>query len=188
MNDGGPISPEFQATGLGFLDDARQVAGGNQGARARVGHQSATSQHSTQSADLGHDLRYRQSHVELDPAAFNLRDQVVVANVVCAGLAGDIGGFAVGEHQNAHLLAQTVGQDGDAANLLFGVAHVSVGAEMHLHGFVELGGGEFLHQVDGLSRLVNAVLRNTLGNGGVASAVLGHYRFSLVALLGTERR
>ena len=145
--------------GLGLLDDPGQVPGGDQGASARIGHQSAAAQDTTQPAYLGHYLRDRQSHVEFDPTTFHLSDQVVVANIVGAGLACDVGCFPVSKHQHPHLFTQTVGEHSDTANLLLSVAHVGVSAEMDLYGLVKLGGGQFLHQVDGFTRLVNTILR-----------------------------
>ena len=175
MDDSGAVGAKLQPSGFGFLYDFGQVAGWHQGAGARVGHQAAAPQNPPQPANFGHYLRDGQAHVEPQPAAFNLGDKVVVAHIVGAGLPGDVGGFAIGEHQHPYLLAQAVGQHGHAAHLLLGMAHVGVGAQVYFHSFIKLGRGQIFYQVDSLAGLVGAAFRHTLGHGVVTAAVFGHF-------------
>ena len=67
-----------------------------------------------------------------------------------------------------------MGQDSHIPHHLVGVAGVGAGAEVEFHGFVELGIGQLLEQVDGLPGGVSLVGRDFFGDAGVAAAVLGH--------------
>ena len=84
--------------------------------------------------DLAHHLRRGDGHVELEPAALDLGDHVVEADVVGAGLLGQTRAVAFGEDQDAHCLAQACRQQDGAAHLLVGVARVNAQADVHLDG------------------------------------------------------
>ena len=64
--------------------------------------------------------------------------QVVAADEVGAGLLGLLRLLALGEHGDGHRLAQAVGQEQRAAQLLVGVADVDAEAHVHLDRLVEL--------------------------------------------------
>ena len=95
--------------------------------------------------------------VEVGPAALDALDQVVAADEVGAGLLRVAGAFALGEDEHAYGLAEAVGQQRRAADLLVGVARVEAGAHVQLDGLVELGGRGLLGQVDRLLRRVGLV-------------------------------
>ena len=78
-----------------------------------------------------------EGHVELEPAGFDLLDQVLRADLVGAGAERLLGLLALGEDRDADLLAGAVGQDDRAADHLVGVARVDPEAEVDLDRGVE---------------------------------------------------
>ena len=87
-----------------------------------------------------------------------LRDDVVVAREVGAGLK--CGGYrlALGEDEDSHRLPHAVREHRDAPDLLVRVAGVRAGPQVELDGLVERRRGRLLDQGDGLFRLVFATL------------------------------
>ena len=65
-----------------------------------------------------------EGDVELEPARFDLLDQVLGADLVGAGAERLLGLLALGEHRDPDLLAGAVGQDDRAPDHLVGVAGV----------------------------------------------------------------
>ena len=78
------------------------------------------------------------------------------------------------EHCDAHGLAGAVGQRDGAADHLVGLAGVDAETERRLHGLVELRGGQRLHEVEGLDRVVELLTVEPLAGIRVLLAVLGH--------------
>src|SRR5690606_37362297 len=94
-------------------------------------------------------------HVEVRPAAFNLLDEVVAADIIRAGRSGSLCRLTFGEHEHALLLPQAVREHRRTADLLFGVPRVEARAQVELHRLVELRPRDCLRE---LNRFVNRVI------------------------------
>ena len=174
VDNGRAVGAVFQAAGFGFGNDPAQIPGLHHRAGAGIGHQAAAAQDAPQLADFGHNLRRRQAHLKIQPAALNAGDQVVIAHIVGPGLAGNFRALAAGKDQHPDLLAQAVRQHGHIPHHLVGVARVGAGSQVDFHRLVELGVSQFFEQVDGFPGGVRLIRIHPLGDFGVAAAVLGH--------------
>ncbi len=164
MHEGGAVEAKLDAAGLGLVDGLADVLALDDGAGAGAGHEAAGSEDLPEAADLAHYLLGGDGHIEIGPAVLDLLGQVVAADEVGAGVLGELGGLTLGEGQDAHLLAQAVGEDDVAPELLLGVTGVEVGAEVQLDGLVEGGEGGLFGQPDGLLGLIELVAVD-LGQG-----------------------
>ena len=79
----------------------------------------------------------RDGDVEVEPAALDLLDEVLAADLVGAGAQGLLGLLALGEDGDPDDLAGAVRQDDGAADHLVGVARIDAEAEVGLDGGVE---------------------------------------------------
>ena len=128
---------------------------GGDGAGLGVRHQATRAEHAAEAADLtGIRSGVAMATSKSMHAALDLRDEVVGADDVGAGVARASGGVAGGEHRDAHVLAGARRQRDGAAHHLVGLAGIDAEADGELDGLVELGRGERLHQLDRLGRLV----------------------------------
>src|SRR5699024_4652578 len=77
---------------LAALDVGHGLGGVHRdGAGLGVRHEAAGAEHTTQLAHLAHEVRRGHGRVEIGPAAGDLLDQLVVADLVGPGLAGGVG-------------------------------------------------------------------------------------------------
>ena len=100
--------------------------------------------------DFAHHVGGGDCGIEFHPAALDLLDDVVRPDVIGAVLLCGGSGLALGEYQDSDLLAGAVGEHGEAAYLLVGMTGVEAHAHVDLDGFVVVGLGSLLGQVDGL--------------------------------------
>ena len=177
MDDSGPLDPELDLAGLEFFDGLAQVKGDR--AHLGVGHQPPGAQHFAQPAHLGHHVRRGHGLVKLQPAAGDLLDQFVVADVVSPGLFGLGLLLALGKGQYPDLLAKAVGQDDGAPDHLVGVTRVDAQANGQLHCLVKGDVGRAEGQFDALIDTVTQVSIY----GGLGRLMLfthsGHLSFKL---------
>ena len=155
MDDVRFVQAVLDLTGLGLGDGSGHI-GGN-GAGFGVGHQATGAQHFTQTADHAHHVGGGDDHVEIHPAALDLGDHILGADVICPGLLGQFLVVALAKHQSAHRLTGTVGQHYRAADLLVGMAGVDAQTHMDLNGLVKLGLGGLTYQRAGLFQVVQLV-------------------------------
>ena len=134
-------------TGFLFADSFGNVH--CDGAEFRVWHQAAGAEQFTETTDNAHHVGRGNRYVEIEPAALNLRNQIIGADIIRAGRFSFLSFFARHECQNFFRLADTVRQDNRAANLLVGIFRVNAKANMHFDCFVEFRRGGFLHELNG---------------------------------------
>ena len=174
VDDGALVDLELDAACLDLLDRALEVE--RDGARLRVRHQAAPAEDPSQLADHAHDVRRREGDVELEPAGFDLLDQVLGADLVRTGTERLEGLLALGEDGDADDLARPVRQDDRAADHLVGVAGVDAQAQVRLDGCVELDVRCLLRDRDRLRHGVDPGAVDELRGVLVALPVLGHVR------------
>ena len=94
-------------------------------------------------------------------------------SLIGAGILGDIDVGALREHGNPNTLAGTARQHDGAAHHLVGFTGIDAQVHGQIDGLVELGGGRFLDQAQGLVDDIHLVTVNfgleglqTLGNFG----------------------
>src|SRR5450756_2657609 len=85
-----------------------------------------------QPADLAHQVRRRDSSIEVGVATGHLLDQLVATDLVSARFAGLLGALTGGEDQDPSGLAGSVRQVHRAADHLVRLAGVDTEAERHL--------------------------------------------------------
>jgi hypothetical protein len=105
----------------------------------------------------------------LPPLTFG--GQILETDDVGAGGLGGLGIGALGEHGDAHALADAARQHDGAAHHLVGFTGIDAQDDGGIDGFVELGGGGFLDQAQGL---VNGVVLGTLDLGFQSLETLGN--------------
>src|SRR5205085_208382 len=135
------------------------------GARARVRHQPARTQHLTQSTDHAHHVRRGDGHVEIGPTALDALYQLFGADDLCAGGFGLASFVALGERHDTLGAACTRGQDGRATHLLVGVLWIKASADVELYAFVELGVRRLLDQCDTFRRRIQLFGVDLCGGG-----------------------
>src|SRR5436305_7743004 len=123
------IDSELNATGLHILNGSGQVKCDCPGFGA--GHQAAWAKLLTESTNLTHHIGCCYGDVEIEPAAFNLLDQVIKTNKVRSSRLRLVGFLALGENQYPHLFAGTGGQHRYSAHHLVSVARID--AELHMN-------------------------------------------------------
>ena len=118
---------------------ALPTSGGNS-AGLRVGHQTTELQNLTETANAAHHVRGGDQNIEVQVAAGDLGDQIVIADLLSACSLSGLGSVALGDCDNADILAGAVGQDDSAADLLVSVTAVNAQTDVQLNGLVELSG------------------------------------------------
>ena len=88
MDVRGLVDAELDTTKAGLINHARQVFGGQNGARLGAGHEAAGTQHAAQFADHAHHVGRGKDDVKVGPALLNARGQVLGAHVVGACFGG----------------------------------------------------------------------------------------------------
>src|SRR5699024_9695150 len=146
------------------------------GAGLRVGHEAAGAQHATQTTDLAHQVRCSHGRVEVGPAAGDPLDQLVVADLVGAGLPGGVGLRTGREDDDAGGLAGAVGQVDGATHHLIGLAGIHAQTHGDLDGGVELRRCGLLGQTHGVQRCVEAAVLDLGGAVPVCLATDCHCR------------
>ena len=85
MDIGGLIEAELDATCFCLPDGAGQVISTDNRASLRIRHQTARTQHAPQATDPTHRIGCRDRHIEIQHAAFDLfQGLIVIGNQVCA--------------------------------------------------------------------------------------------------------
>ena len=116
MSDSGLINTIFNLTSFDFLDGLGDIHGN--GASLGVGHQALGAQQTGDAADGTHHIGGRNADVKTEPVfALDLGNQIGIADEVSASSLGFFSLGALGEHQNANLLAGAVGQNHGATVL-----------------------------------------------------------------------
>ena len=105
----------------------------------RVRHQAAGTEQLADLADRAHHVRSGDGRVKVVPARLDLGHQVVGADMVGTGRLGLLRLLALGEDQDAHGLAEPVGEDHGAAHHLVGLAGVDAETHTDIDRLVELG-------------------------------------------------
>ena len=108
---------EFDATGFDFPHRLGGVIGHS--ARLGVWHQTARTEHTTETTHAPHRIGRSDRHVEIEHAAFDLlQGLVIVSDDIGAGGAGCGSALARGEDEHAHGLTEAVRQQDHIADLL----------------------------------------------------------------------
>ena len=92
----------------------------------------------TETANAAHHVGGGNQNVEVQVAAGDFGDQIVIADLLSACSLSGLGGIALGNGDNADVLAGAVGQNNSAADLLVSVAAVNAQAAVQLNGLIEL--------------------------------------------------
>jgi hypothetical protein len=145
---------------------------GGHRAGLRVGHQATGAEDAPEPADLAHHVRRRDDGVEVQPAAGDLLDELVGADVVGAGLTGGLGPVAGREDQHPGGLAGAVRKVDRAAHHLVCLAGVDTEAHGDVDRGVELGAARLLGERHGAEGGVDRVLIDGRGGGPVLLASL----------------
>ena len=123
------INSELNATGLHILNGSGQVKCDCPGFGA--GHQAAWAKLLTKSTNLTHHIGCCYGDVEIEPAAFNLLDQVIKTNKIRSSCLCLVGFLTLGEYQYLHLFTSAGGQHRYSAHHLVSVARID--AELHMN-------------------------------------------------------
>src|SRR5690606_9285558 len=166
------VDAELDLSALDLLDGLGRVR--SHGAGLRVRHQTAGSEHLSETTDLAHELRGRHGCVEVGPAAGDLLDQLGATDLVGAGGDGRLSSRAVGEHDDAGSLARAVRKHDGAADHLVRLAGVDGELERDLDGRVELRRAGLLRQSDSLGRSVETVCLDLRGGSLVCLGLGSH--------------
>ena len=141
--------------------DALEVEG--DGPRLGIGHEAAAAEDPAQLADLAHEVRGGEGHVELEPARTRPSRRDRRRPPRRRPREGFLGLVALGEDGDAHELAGAVGQHDGAAHHLVGVPRVDAQPHVGLHGWVEVDARGLLEQVDRFVGRVHASALHELG-------------------------
>ena len=153
MDDVGFVQAVLDLTGLRLGNGAAHIGRDRTGLGVR--HQAAGAKHLTQTAYQAHHVGRGDQHVKINKAfVLDLCDQIGVADHHRTRLFSGLGGVALGDGDNAHVLAGAVGQHDGAAHLLVRVTAVNAQAHMQLDRFVELRLGGLAAQRQGLFGVV----------------------------------
>jgi hypothetical protein len=156
VDDAGLVDAVLDLARLRLADGRRHVEG--DGAGLRVGHQAARAEHLTELTDEAHHVGRGDDRVEVEPAALDLRDHVLAADHVRAGLLGLFDLLALRDDEHAHRLADAVRQHDRAAHQLVGLARVNAQPHRQLDRLVELARRDLGDFPDLRQPLVEAVL------------------------------
>ena len=148
VDDARLVDPELDLAGLGLLDGLADVEGDRAG--LGVGHEALGAQDAAELADAAHDVGGGDDDVEVDPAAGDLLDDVVAAEVIGPGLLGLLDLLARGDDADLLRLARAVGQDDGASDHLVRILGIDPQPDVDVDGFVELGEMGLLEEGDGL--------------------------------------
>src|SRR4051812_6005728 len=113
---------------------------------ARVRHQAAPAENSTESSHFAHLVSHGHGRVKLEPATLDLLHEIVATYVIRAGLSGDPLSLACREHQDAHRLTRAVREHHRRTNRLVRLSRVDAQPGMNLYRFVEIREGHFFEQ------------------------------------------
>ena len=116
----------------------------------------AGAEHAAQLADLAHEVRRGHGRVEVGPAAGDLLDELVIADLVGAGRESGLGLRARREDDHAGGLAGAVGQVDGAAHHLVSLARVDAETHRDLDRGIELRRVRLLREAQGVERRVLA--------------------------------
>ena len=152
MDDVLLVQAVLDLTGFGIGNSLANV-GGN-GASLRVRHQTTRSEDLTQAANAAHHIRGGNQNVEVQVAALDLGDQIIIANFLSTSSLSSLSSVALADSNNANVFASAVGQNNSAADLLISMAAVNAKADMQLNGLVELGLSGLAAQLQGFLGLV----------------------------------
>ena len=146
------VNLEVDLTALHLFDSFRYVHGN--GTALGVRHESARTEHATESTDLTHDLRLGDDDINVCPSTFDLFDILIQTYVVSTCLFGSCLLVRSTECENANHFTGTVRESYDAANHLVSLAGVNTQAYVDIYGGIELGGGDLFNES---SRLLDGV-------------------------------
>ena len=136
MEVGVTIGTELDLATLDVRDGLGNVHG--DGAGLGVRHQAAGTEDAAQTTDLAHHVRGGDHGVEVQVSALDLRDEVVVTDLVGARSTGGLGLLTGGEDEDPCRLASAVGKVDGTANHLVGLLGVDAETDGHVDGLVEL--------------------------------------------------
>ena len=147
------VDAELDLAGLDLLHRLADVE--RHRARLRVRHEAARAEHLPEPSDRLHHVGRGDHGVEVEPALLDLRDHVVAAHEVGAGVLRLLELLARGDHQDLLALpAEPVRQHHGAAHHLVGVLGVDAEAHRDLDRLVELREGALRDHRDGLGQRV----------------------------------
>src|SRR5664280_2645772 len=175
MDIGGLVQAEFDAAGLGFGDGATDVFGRNDRTSLGVRHEAARSEHASKLANLAHHIGGGDGYIEIQPAALDLgQGLVIIRHGIRTGVAGIGGTVALGKDQYTHRLAQAVRQDHHIAHLLIGLAGVKAHAHVYFDGGIEFCVRGFFYELDRILGTVEFVQVHFGKSGHVFLSVFSH--------------
>ena len=144
VDDARLLDAVLDLAGLGLAHGVADVE--RDGADLGVRHEAARTEDATELTDRAHHVGRRDHAIEVHEAFVDLRDQVVAAGEVGAGLAGLALFLALGEHEDAHGLSGPVRQHDRAADHLIGVLGIHAQTDREVDRLVELGELRLLHE------------------------------------------
>ena len=169
MDDVLLVQTVLDLTSLGIGDGLADIGGNSAG--LRVGHQTTGAQNLTETANAAHHVRGGDQNIEVEVTAGDLGDQIVIADLLSACSLSGLGSVALGDGDDADILAGAVGQDDSAANLLVSVAAVNAQTDMQLNGLVELSGSGLAAQLQGFGGIVSLIVLDQLSSVDILLAV-----------------
>ena len=116
------VGAVLDAATLEFGDSLCNI--GRDGAGLWVWHQAPGAEHTTQAADLAHQVWGRDHKIEVHETTRDLFEQVVGANNVGTGFAGGGGCLTIGKHCDTNRLAGTCRQRHGATDDLIGLSWI----------------------------------------------------------------
>ena len=137
MNDGGLVYAILNLTGLDIGDGLSHVHGN--GAALGVGHEALRTKNASDAANYAHHVGGSYANVEAKPVfGLDLLYEILITYEIGAGFLSFLSLVALGEHENANLLAGTVGQYNSTTNLLVSVTGVYAQTGGNFDGLVKL--------------------------------------------------
>ena len=161
MDDTGLVDLEINLTLLDFLHSLSNIH--SHSATLWVRHQSARSENTSERTNLAHARRHSDNHIHISPAALDLVDIFLEAHVVGTSLLGSSLLVGSAKTEYAHYLASATWQRHHAANHLVGLTGVDTQTNVDVDRSLELGGGDFLHQLGCFLQCVGLPCFNLIG-------------------------
>ena len=155
MNHAGFVHPELDSARANLRDQLPNIR--RDGARARVGQESAGTQHPAQTTDGAHDVRGGYRHVELQPPILDLLDELFAAHNISTGFFRLAHFIARGEGQYSDPLSRSGRQHDRCPHQLIGMARIQARSHVALDGLIKFGTRELFHQLQRFDWAVQAV-------------------------------
>ena len=161
VNDAGFVGSVLDTgRGFDFLNGGGDVVGdGSVSLVGRLGTEG-----STDLTDLGGHLFRGEDYVEVSLTGLNLGDEIIRTDDVGASLFGFGGEVSLRKDGDLLDLAGSVGEVGEAANVLITLSRIDAESDREVYALNELGGGGLLYEGDRAVDVQGGILVDLLGN------------------------